>query len=110
MFDNVPVLAGQCLNCLTSYYADHEHSPGTENNPTRLYLNSVKLLKVRTQVWVDHRFTHAVLNATYNFHGSTSAFVAFWNMSFRSEQDITLSCVAGICSRVCAQSCFSIRI
>jgi CxC5 like cysteine cluster associated with KDZ transposases len=48
MFENVPVLARQCLNCLTSYHAGHEHSSCTENNPTRLYLNSVKLLKVGT--------------------------------------------------------------
>jgi CxC5 like cysteine cluster associated with KDZ transposases/CxC6 like cysteine cluster associated with KDZ transposases len=86
IFENVPVLAGQCPNCLTNYHADHERSPGTENNPTRLYLNSAKLLKVGQQVWVDRTFSCAVLNATYNFHGSTSAFVAFWNMSFGSEQ------------------------
>ena len=89
IYDNVPVLAGQCPNCSTSYHADHERSPGTGNNPVRLYLNSARLLKVGQQVWVDRTFSRAVLNATYNFHGSTSAFVAFWNMSFGSEQSST---------------------
>jgi CxC5 like cysteine cluster associated with KDZ transposases/CxC6 like cysteine cluster associated with KDZ transposases len=89
VFENVPVLAGQCPKCLTSYHADHERSPGTKKkNPARVYLNSAKLLKVGQQIWVDRTFSHAVLNATYNFHGSTSAFVAFWNMSFGSEQSL----------------------
>jgi hypothetical protein len=93
IYNNVPVLAGQCPNCSTSYHADHECSPGTGNNPVRLYLNSARLLKVGQQVWVDRTFTCAVLNATYNFHGSTSAFVAFWNMSFGSEESSTrISC------------------
>jgi hypothetical protein len=51
-----------------------------------LYLNSAKYLKVGQTVWVDRTFANAVVNGTYNFHASASAFAEFWNASFWSTQ------------------------
>jgi hypothetical protein len=81
------VLAGQCSQCQTMYHADHERSLNSDGHYTKLYLNSAKYLKVGQSVWVDRTFAGAVVNGTYNFHASTSAFVEFWNMSFWSTQD-----------------------
>jgi hypothetical protein len=86
LFDNVPVLAGQCPKCLTIYHADHERSSTAENASTKLYLNSAKFLKIGQNIWVDRIFSRTVLNATYHFHASTTAFAAFWNASFWSTQ------------------------
>jgi hypothetical protein len=87
IYDNVPVLSGQCSTCLTSYHADHEHFQKPDNTWTKLYLNSAKYLKVGQNIWVDRVFSHAVLNGTYHFHASTSAFAEFWNASFWASQN-----------------------
>ena len=82
------VLAGQCMVCKTIYHADHEYSVH-DNMPMKYYLNSAKYLKVGHQVWVDRTFSKAVINGTYNFHASTSAFVEYWNMSFELSKKIS---------------------
>jgi len=84
-YNHVSVVADQCASCNTIYYADHEHSVHNEEEK-RLYLNSARYFKVGTKTWVDHTFASAVVNGMYNFHASTSAFVEFWNMSFRPAQ------------------------
>jgi hypothetical protein len=85
--DNVPVLAGQCPVCLTTYHADHERFKSADGTWTKLYLNSARHLKVGQKIWVDRTFSTAVLNGTYHFHASSSAFAEFWNSSFWSTQN-----------------------
>jgi hypothetical protein len=85
--DNVPVLAGQFPVCLTTYHADHEHFKSADGTWTKLYLNSARHLKVGQKIWVDCTFSTAVLNGTYHFHASSSAFAEFWNSSFWSTQN-----------------------
>jgi hypothetical protein len=87
--DNVPVLAGQCSKCDTIYHADHERFKNKDGTFTKLYLNSAKYLKVGQKIWVDRVFSGAVLNGTYHFHASLSAFAEFWNTSFWSTQSTT---------------------
>jgi len=69
IYDKVPVLAGHCPKCKAIYYADHEHFVDE-----RL---------------VDRVFSGAVLNGSYHFHASFSAFMEFWNDSFQSTQYTT---------------------
>jgi hypothetical protein len=88
IYDQAPILAGQCSKCSTIYYADHEHSVH-DGKEMKLYLNSAKYLKVGQRVWVDRTFANTVVNGIYNFHASASAFVEFWNMSFWSSQSST---------------------
>jgi CxC5 like cysteine cluster associated with KDZ transposases/CxC6 like cysteine cluster associated with KDZ transposases len=86
IFHNVPVLYGQCPKCKTSYSADYERPCKAENTWMKIYLNSAKFLKVGKNIWVDRVFSSAVLNATYNFHASSTAYAEFWNASFWSTQ------------------------
>ena len=55
IYENVPVLTGQCNVCNTKYLADHERAVEhvEENRFSRLYLNSAKYLKVGQALWVD---------------------------------------------------------
>jgi hypothetical protein len=55
----------------------------------KLYINSAKYFKVGQNIWVDRTFSQAVLNGTYHFHASVSAFAEFWNTSFWSTQMTT---------------------
>ena len=87
IYDDVPVLSGHCPTCLTTYHADHERFQNSDGIWTKLYLNSAKFLKVGQNIWVDRVFSCAVLNGTYHFHASTSAFAEFWNSSFWSSQN-----------------------
>jgi hypothetical protein len=82
------VLAGQCMVCKTIYHADHEYSVH-DSTPMKYYLNSAKYLKVGQKFWVDRTFSKAVINGTYNFHASTSAFVEYWNMSFELSKKMS---------------------
>jgi hypothetical protein len=77
IYDDVPVLAGQCPGCLTVYHADHERFKNAEGMSTQLYLNAAQYLKVGQNIWVDRVFSKAVLNGTYHFHASLSAFAEF---------------------------------
>jgi len=94
IYNNVPVLAGQCPKCETLYYADHEHFNNDKDVGMKLYLNSATALKIGQNIWVDRIFAGAVLNGIYNFHASTSAFAEFWNASFASTQNLHLKKVS----------------
>jgi hypothetical protein len=88
IYDHVFVVCGSCPQCKTKYYADHESSlrAGSSNIWSRYYLNSAKYLKIGQQLWVDRTFSKAVLNGSYSFHGSSSAFAEFWSDSFWATQ------------------------
>lgn len=83
---NVSLLTGQCPKCSTLYSADHEqvlkNTNTTSKEYTCVYLNSALYLKIGQNLWADHGFSNAVLNAMYSFHASSSAYVEFWNNSF----------------------------
>jgi len=81
IYENCPVLTGQCPECNATYYADHERAPveGGQQNYTKVYLNSAKYLKIGQNIWVDRLFSNAVLSGIYNFHASAAAFTEFWN-------------------------------
>ena len=51
-----------------------------------VFLNSAKYLKVGQSVWVDRVFSNSVLAGMYYFHGSATAYTAFWNSSFWENQ------------------------
>jgi hypothetical protein len=79
VYRDVPVLTGKCTTCDTTYHGDHEHFRDRHNIWNKCYLSSARFLKVGQSLWVDRKFSHSVLSATYNFHASTSAFMQFWN-------------------------------
>jgi hypothetical protein len=85
---HVHLLVGKCPDCETRYYADHESSWRLKehNTRTKFYVNSAKYLKVGQKLWVDRIFSRAIVNGTYSFHASSSAFAEFWNDSFRKNQ------------------------
>src|SRR5271169_2590347 len=86
IYQNVPVLTGQCLKCKTLYSADHETLSEAvseeETRNRRIYVNSAKYLKVGQSIWVDRVFSNAVVNGMYSFHASASAYREYWNNSF----------------------------
>ena len=77
-YQDVPVLTGKCTTCDTTYHGDHEQFRDKHKIWNKSYLSSARFLKVGQSLWVDRKFSHSVLSATYNFHASTSAFVQFW--------------------------------
>jgi hypothetical protein len=85
IYEDVHVLTGQCPVCKTKYVADHERAV-EENEHSRVYLKSAKYLKVGQSLWVDRNFSSGVLNGTYTFHASVSAYAEFWNNSFHANQ------------------------
>jgi hypothetical protein len=129
-YENVPVLAGACHSCKTTYYADHERSPsGITGQYDRVYLSSAKYIKIGHNLWVDRSFTGAVLSGVYNFHASTAAYTEFWNsafcdihnsdtgkvsrrqiwQAFVQESIRAIANMAGICSRIHKSHCISIK-
>jgi hypothetical protein len=84
----VHVLCGKCPECDTRYYADHEASwqDNSHRVQMKFYLNSAKYLKVGQNIWVDRNFSSAVINGTYSFHASSSAFAEFWNDTFWTSE------------------------
>ncbi len=86
--EHVPVLAGYCDKCKTTYYADHERFPSAsiQGQADRVYLNSAKYIKIGQSIWVDHAFSSAVLSGVYNFHASAAAYTEFCNHSFMASQ------------------------
>ena len=95
IYQNVSVLTGQCSRCKTLYLADcktlSEVVSAEETRKRRIYLNSAKYLKVGQSVWVDRVFSNAVVNGMYSFHASASAYMEYWNNSFRVEKSFKLS-------------------
>jgi hypothetical protein len=88
IYEDVPVLTGQCPICKTKYLTDHERAIENkeESKFSRLYLNSAKYLKVGQALWVDQSFSKGVLNGIYSFHASATAYTEYWNNSFRRKQ------------------------
>ncbi len=88
VYEDVPVLAGYCNKCKTTYYADHERSPSAsiQGESDRVYLNSAKYMKIGQSIWVDRAFSSAVLSGVYNFHASAAAYTEFWNSAFLTSQ------------------------
>ena len=91
IYEDVPVLTGQCVSCKTRYFADHERAVENEeeNRFSRVYLNSAKFLKVGQALWVDRSFSKGVLNGIYSFHASAAAYTEYWNNSF-GQHDLVL--------------------
>ena len=80
VYKQVPLLCGHCPECNRLYYADHETVKGQNNvNSSRVYLNSVKYIKIGRKPWADRYFTTAVLSGFYHFHTSAATYAAFWN-------------------------------
>jgi hypothetical protein len=86
MHAKVHLIKGYCKTCKTIYYADRE-SYDEDNEKKRYYLNTAKYLKLGSNVWADRIFSSSVVNGTYSFHASSSAFTEFWNDSFWSGQN-----------------------
>jgi hypothetical protein len=78
-YADVPVSSGKCIQCGTTYYADHECFKDNHGLWTTCYLNSARYLKVGQGTWVDRKFSHSILSGMYNFHASASAYTQFWN-------------------------------
>jgi hypothetical protein len=78
-YEDVPVLAGKCMQCGVTYYADHERFKDNYGSWMKCYLNSARFLKIGQSTWVDRNFTHSVLSGMYNFHASASAYMQYWN-------------------------------
>ena len=77
------VLHGLCSGCKTSYYADHTRFRGSDEEEwQRSILSSARFVKLGQSTWSNRTFTSSVLNATYSFHASSSAFAEFWTTSF----------------------------
>ena len=86
IYHNVQLLAGQCGNCETIYYADHERTPAAEDTEAmKFFLNSAHYLKVGQKLWVNREFSRAVLNAMYDLHASASAWMKFFNDTYGNE-------------------------
>ena len=49
-------------------------------------MESAQYLKAGQTLWVDRIFSKTVLNAMYSFHGSTAAYMEFWNNSFANSE------------------------
>lgn len=86
------VLHGHCDHCKTSYYADHTRFliPG-QQEWQRSILSSPRFVKLGQSTWADRTFTSSVLNATYSFHASTSAFAEYWSSSFGTQTDVSIT-------------------
>jgi hypothetical protein len=91
VFENVQLLSGFCMNCKTIYYADHERVAATEDTESmQFFLNSAKYLKVGQKIWVDRKFSTAVMNGIYHLHASTSGWANYFNDTY-GNNCVTLS-------------------
>ena len=90
---SVYVLSGHCDRCGTDYHADHDRIKDLDDASKfkKQHLNSARYLKLGQTLWTDRTFTESVLNATYSFHGSSSAFVDYWNESFGCQAGINIT-------------------
>lgn len=86
------VLSGHCSRCNTTYYADHDRAwNNTEQRYDQYLLNSAVYLKLGQSTWADRTFTNSVVNATYSFHASPSAFADYWNESHGRQASAKLT-------------------
>ena len=87
VFENVQLLSGFCSNCKTIYYADHEHiAATTDTEAMQFSLNAAKYLKVGQKLWVDHKFSTAVMNGIYHLHASTSGWANYFNDTYGNDR------------------------
>src|SRR6266446_2439990 len=86
VFENVQLLSGFCSNCKTIYYADHERTAATKDTEAMQFsLNSAKYLKVGQKLWVDRKFSTAVMNGIYHLHASTSGWANYFNDTYGND-------------------------
>jgi hypothetical protein len=86
------VLSGKCKSCNTTYHADFERAyDATEQEWKDSHLNSARYVKLGQSTWADRSFTASVLNATYSFHASPSAFAEFWTNSVGVQNSVELT-------------------
>jgi hypothetical protein len=86
------VLSGKCKSCNTTYHADFERAyDATEREWMDSHLNSARYVKLGQSTWADRSFTRSVLNATYSFHASPSAFSEFWNSSVGIQNSVEVT-------------------
>jgi hypothetical protein len=91
VFENVRLLSGSCSNCETIYYADHECiAATTDTEAMQFSLNTAKYLKVGQKLWVDRKFSTAVMNGIYHLHASTSGWANYFNDTYGNDR-VTLS-------------------
>ena len=91
VFENVRLLSGSCSNCETIYYADHERTAATEDTEAmQFFLNSAVYLKIGQNLWVDRKFSTAVMSGTYHLHASTSGWANYFNDTYGNDC-VTLS-------------------
>jgi hypothetical protein len=90
IFKNVSILSGKCSSCKTHYFADHENYPQVAGPRRRVYLNNAKYLKVGKFLHVDRLFSNAVVNGTYSFHASVSAYAEFWTNSYGKQGSLKI--------------------
>ena len=85
IFKDVAILSGKCSHCKTHYFSDHENYPQDGGPRRRVYLNNAKYLKLGKSLYVDRCFSTAVVNGTYSFHASVSAYAEFWTNSYGKQ-------------------------
>ena len=90
IFTGVIILSGQCSNCKTHYFADHENYPQVEGPRKRVHLNNAKYLKIGQSLYVDWIFSKAVINGTYSFHASAAAYAEFWTNSYGKKDSFKI--------------------
>jgi len=90
IFKDVAILSGKCSSCQTHYFADHENYPQVTGPWRQVYLNNAKYLKVGKSLHVDQLFSNAVVNGTYSFHASVSAYAEFWTNSYGKQRSLKI--------------------
>jgi len=90
IFKDVVILSGKCSSCQTHYFADHENYPQVTGPRRWVYLNNAKYLKVGKSLHVDQLFSNAVVNGTYSFHASVSAYAEFWTNSYGKQGSLKI--------------------
>ena len=83
------VIHGECHQCSTSYYADHERV--LDNTWKCSYTNSAKVLKIGKNLWVDRSFSGSVPNSMYSYHASASSITQWFNDSFGAAANIKIN-------------------
>lgn len=83
------VVHGECSQCKTSYYADHDRVFNTSWQ--RSYNTSARVLKIGQNLWVDRQFSCSVLNSMYSYHASASSITQWFNESFGSLAGIKIN-------------------
>ena len=94
VFENVQLLSGFSSNYKTIYYADHKCIPVTEDTESmQFFLNSAKYLKVDQKLWVDCKFSSAVINGIYHLHASTYGWANYYHDTYSNDSNncVTLS-------------------